>query len=86
MHLGIRNNLLGLTEISQLEKLNQFGMIVENAIVERLNSILQSSAPDARRHYWWTKTKEEVDIVIHFPGRLLSIEVKIEYLYFLLPR
>lgn len=74
--LGIRNSLLGLTSLSQLEKLNQFGMVFENSIVERLNSLLQFTRPDARLHYWRTKTKEEVDIVIYLPDRLLPIEVK----------
>jgi uncharacterized protein len=74
--LGIRNSLLGLTGIPQLEKLNQFGMVFENAIVERLNTVLHLTGPDARLHYWRTKTKEEVDIVIYTPDRLLPIEVK----------
>jgi len=74
--LGIRNSLLGLTTLSQLEKLNQFGMVFENSIVERLNSVLQLTGPDARLHYWRTKTKEKVDIVIHKPDRLIPVEVK----------
>lgn len=74
--LGIRNSLLGLTSISQLEKLNQYGMVFENAIVGRLNAILPLTGHEARLHYWRTKAKEEVDIVIYTPDRLLPIEVK----------
>ncbi|SPD74704.1 hypothetical protein PITCH_A300007 [uncultured Desulfobacterium sp.] len=74
--LGIRNSLLGLTSISQLEKLNQYGMVFENAIVDRLYATLPLTRHEARLHYWRTKAKEEVDIVIYTPDRLLPIEVK----------
>ncbi len=74
--LGIRNSLIGLTSVSQLEKLNHYGMVFENAIVERLHAILPSAGYEARLHYWRTKTKEEVDIVVYTPERLLPIEVK----------
>ncbi|MDM7920217.1 MAG: ATP-binding protein, partial [Methanosarcina sp.] len=74
--LGIRNSLLGLTNISQLEKLNQFGMVFENAIFQRLNAFLPFTGEGARLYYWRTKTKEEVDIVVYTPERLLPIEIK----------
>lgn len=73
---GIRNSLLGLTSISQLERLNQYGVSFENAIVNRLNAVISSAGYDARLHYWRTKTKEEVDIVVYTSDRLLPIEVK----------
>ncbi len=37
--LGVRNSLLGLNSISQIENLGQYGIIFENAIVERLNTM-----------------------------------------------
>lgn len=74
--LGIRNSLLGLNSISQIEKLGQYGIIFENAIVEKLNTIMPFMELEARLHYWRTKTKEEVDIVIYTPERLLPIEIK----------
>jgi predicted AAA+ superfamily ATPase len=74
--LGIRNSLLGLNSISQIEKLGQYGIIFENAIVEKLNTIMPPMELEARLHYWRTKTKEEVDIVVYTPERLLPIEIK----------
>lgn len=74
--LGIRNSLLGLTDISQMEKLNQFGMVFENAIFQRLNALLPLTGQSARLYYWRTKTKEEVDIIVYTPERLLPIEIK----------
>lgn len=74
--LGVRNSLLGLNSISQIEKLGQYGIIFENAIVERLNTIMSLTVHEARLHYWRTKTKEEVDIVVYTPERLLPIEIK----------
>ncbi len=74
--LGIRNALIGLNSISQLERLNQYGMVFENAIVGRLSTIMPYAAYGTRLHYWRTKTKEEVDIVVYTPERLLPIEVK----------
>jgi predicted AAA+ superfamily ATPase len=73
---GIRNSLLGLTDITQLEKLNQFGMVFENAIFQRLNALLPLTGKGARFYYWRTKAKEEVDIVVYTPERLLPIEIK----------
>ena len=74
--LGIRNSLIGLNSVSQLERLNQYGMVFENAIVARLTAMLPSAGYEGRLHYWRTKTKEEVDIVVYTPERLLPIEVK----------
>ncbi|MEC4675930.1 MAG: DUF4143 domain-containing protein, partial [Nitrospirota bacterium] len=74
--LGIRNSLLGLNSISQIEKLGQYGIIFENAIVERLNTIMPFMLHEARLHYWRTRAKEEVDIVVYTPERLLPIEIK----------
>jgi predicted AAA+ superfamily ATPase len=72
----MRNSLLGLDSISQIEKLGQYGIIFENAIVEKLNTIMPFMEREARLHYWRTKTKEEVDIVVCTPERLLPVEVK----------
>ncbi|MBI5740889.1 MAG: ATP-binding protein [Nitrospirae bacterium] len=74
--LGIRNSLLGLNSVSQIEKLGQYGIIFENAIVEKLNTIAPFMGHEARLHYWRTKTKEEVDIIVYTPERLLPIEIK----------
>ncbi len=73
---GIRNSLLGLNNILQIERLNQFGAVFENAILERLNTAMFLSGHEARLYYWRTKAKEEVDIVIYTPERLLPVEVK----------
>lgn len=74
--LGLRNILLGLADIAQLEKLNQYGIVLENAMVDRLNAYLPRLSPGARLHYWRTKSKEEVDLVIYTPDRLIPLEVK----------
>ncbi len=74
--LGIRNSLLGLNNISQIEKLGQYGIILENAIVEKLHTIASFMEHEAKLHYWRTKTKEEVDIIVYTPERLLPIEIK----------
>lgn len=74
--LGMRNSLLGLNSLSQIEKLGQYGIIFENAIVEKLNTIMPFMEHEARLHYWRTRTKEEVDIVVCTPERLLPIEIK----------
>lgn len=74
--LGMRNSLLGLSNLSQIEKLGQYGVVVENAIVERLDTAISRMGYNAKLHYWRTKAKEEVDIVVYTPERLLPIEVK----------
>ena len=74
--LGMRNSLLGLNSISQIEKLGQYGVILENAIVEKLNTVMPFMKHEARLHYWRTKTKEEVDIIVYTPEKLLPIEIK----------
>ena len=74
--LGMRNSLLGLNSISQIEKLGQYGIILENAIVEKLNTIAPFMKHEARLHYWRTRTKEEVDIIVYTPEKLLPIEIK----------
>ena len=74
--LGMRNSLLGLNSISQIDKLGQYGVILENAIVEKLNTIMPYMEHETRLHYWRTRTKEEVDIVVYTPEKLLPIEIK----------
>ncbi|MBI4691206.1 MAG: ATP-binding protein [Nitrospirae bacterium] len=74
--LGLRNSILGLTSLAQAEKLGQKGVLLENAVCERLSSIISLSDREARLHYWRTKTKEEVDFVVVTPERVLPIEVK----------
>ncbi|MEW6417926.1 MAG: ATP-binding protein [Nitrospirota bacterium] len=74
--LGMRNSLLGLNNLSQIEKLGQYGVVIENAIVERLSTAISLMGYDAKLHYWRTKAKEEVDILVYTSERLLPIEVK----------
>jgi predicted AAA+ superfamily ATPase len=74
--LGLRNILLGLTSIAQLERLNQYGLTLENAVVNRLSAWLPLLNPEIRLHYWRTRSKEEVDLVISAPDRLIPVEVK----------
>jgi len=74
--LGMRNILLGLNTISQIEKLGQYGIILENAIVEKLHAIAPFMRHEARLHCWRTKTKDEVDIIVCTPEKLLPIEIK----------
>ncbi|MBI4745517.1 MAG: ATP-binding protein [Deltaproteobacteria bacterium] len=75
--LGIRNSLLNLNSLSQLERLGQMGMALENMILERMDTaIRQLEVGETRLHYWRTKAKEEVDIVIEAPEHLLPVEVK----------
>ena len=74
--LGLRNILLGLTSIAQLERINQYGITLENAVVNRLSAWLPLLNPEDRLHYWRTRSKEEVDLVISTPDRLIPLEVK----------
>ena len=46
-------------------------------MLERMDTaIKQLEAGEIRLHYWRTRTKEEVDIVVQTPERLLPIEIK----------
>jgi predicted AAA+ superfamily ATPase len=74
--LGIRNALIGLTSIAQMERLNQLGVTLENAVVNRIVQRMVFAKETVSLHYWRTKTKEEVDLVIVTPERLLPIEIK----------
>ncbi len=74
--LGLRNALLGLDDLSRIESLGQSGVVLENVLVERLQSIIAREEYGTRLHYWRTRTKEEVDIVLAGPAGLLPIEVK----------
>ena len=74
--LGIRNILLGITDLALLERLNLLGSSLENLIEERLQAELTLTRRQARLHYWRTKAKEEVDLVVATPQTLLPIEIK----------
>jgi hypothetical protein len=74
--LGIRNALIGLTSLTQMERLNQLGVTLENAVVNRIVQRMVFTEWSVRLHYWRTKAKEEVDLVIATPERLLPVEIK----------
>jgi len=74
--MGLRNILLGLTTLTQLELLNQYGIVLENTVINRLNAHISRLSPEVRLHYWRTKTKEEVDLVLYSPDKLIPVEVK----------
>jgi uncharacterized protein len=74
--LGLRNILLGLDSINQIERFNQYGITLENLMLTRLVTLLPLFSPEVRLHYWRTKAKEEVDLVIQSPERMIPIEVK----------
>jgi len=74
--LGIRNALIGLTSLTQMERLNQLGVTLENAVVNRIVQRMVFTEGSVRLHYWRTKAKEEVDLVIATPERLLPVEIK----------
>jgi uncharacterized protein len=74
--LGLRNILLGLTSVAQLERINQYGVALENSIANRLAAWLPLLNPELRLHYWRTRSQEEVDLVISAPDRLIPVEVK----------
>lgn len=74
--LGLRNILLGLTSVAQLERVNQYGVALENSIANRLSAWLPLLNPELRLHYWRTRSQEEVDLVISAPDRLIPVEVK----------
>lgn len=74
--LGIRNMLLGITDLALLERLNILGASIENFVVQRLESELSLTRSHARLHYWRTKTREEVDLVVATAETLLPIEIK----------
>ena len=66
--LGIRNALIGLTSLTQMERLNQLGVTLENAVVNRIVQRMVFTEGSVRLHYWRTKAKEEVDLVIATPS------------------
>jgi predicted AAA+ superfamily ATPase len=74
--LGLRNILLGLTSVAQLERINQYGVALENSMANRLSAWLPLLNPELRLHYWRTRSQEEVDLVISAPDRLIPVEVK----------
>ena len=74
--LGIRNILLGITDLALLERLNLLGSSLENLVEERLQAELILTRRQARLHYWRTKAKDEVDLVVATPQTLLPIEIK----------
>jgi predicted AAA+ superfamily ATPase len=45
-------------------------------VVNRLSAWLPLLNPEVRLHYWRTRSKEEVDLVISAPDRLIPMEVK----------
>jgi len=79
--MGIRNILLGITEMSLMEKLNLLGNSLENLVATRLQSELLLTRISASLHYWQTKAKEDVDLVLATPQTLLPIEIKSERVY-----
>lgn len=74
--LGIRNMLLGITDLALLERLNLMGSSLENLVEERLQTELLLTHRQARLHFWRTKSKDEIDLVVVTPQRLLPIEIK----------
>jgi len=79
--MEIRNILLGITEMSLMEKLNLLGNSLENLVATRLQSELLLTRISASLHYWQTKAKEDVDLVLATPQTLLPIEIKSERVY-----
>jgi len=79
--MGIRNILLGITEMSLMEKLNLLENSLENLVATKLQTELLLTRISASLHYWRTKAKEEVDLVVATPQTLLPIEIKIERVY-----
>jgi predicted AAA+ superfamily ATPase len=79
--LGIRNILLGITELTLLDKLNLLGTSLENLVAERIQADLFLTRSQANLHYWRTKAKEEVDLVVVTPEMLLPIEIKSDRTY-----
>jgi len=79
--LGIRNILLGITELTLLDKLNLLGTSLENLVAERIQADLLLTRSQANLHYWRTKAKEEVDLVVVTPQMLLPIEIKSDRTY-----
>ena len=75
--LGLRNSLLRLNDVSQMKNLGQYGLALENAVIRRLDTAISCCREyEARLHFWRTKNKEEVDIAVCIPERLMPIEVK----------
>ncbi len=64
--MGIRNILLGITEMSLMEKLNLLGNSLENLVATKLQTELLLTRVSASLHYWRTKAKEEVDLVVGY--------------------
>jgi len=79
--MEIRNILLGITEMSLMEKLNLLGNSLENLVATRLQSELLLTRISASLHYWQRKAKEDVDLVLATPQTLLPIEIKSERVY-----
>ncbi len=79
--LGIRNILLGITDLALLDKLKLLGTSLENLVAERIQAELFLTRSEAKLHYWRTKAKEEVDLVVVTPQMFLPIEIKSDRTY-----
>jgi uncharacterized protein len=77
--LGIRNMLLGITDLALLERLNILGASLENLVAQRLQTEITLTRSHARLHYWRTRSKEEVDLVVATARTLLPIEIKSDH-------
>jgi len=70
--LGIRNILLGITELALLDKLESAGDVAgkPGCRTDSGGSITHPQSGPIL-HYWRTKAKEEVDLVVVTPQMLL---------------
>ena len=71
--------LLGITDLALLERLNILGTSLENLVAQRLQTEITLTRSHARLHYWRTKTKEEVDLVVATAQTLLPLEIKSDH-------
>lgn len=68
---GFRNNLV--ENMGELNKRQDAGAIVENAVFTRLNELLDGGE---KLNFWRTKSGAEVDFILRIKGEIIPIEVK----------
>lgn len=73
---GLAAWLAGISNIESLERRNDLGFWLEQAVFQTLQ-VWKASDPNKRRIYFWRDTKSsEVDFVLEQDGSLVTIELK----------
>lgn len=69
-------HFLKITDIESLIAHSHFGQIWESFIIEQIIKVQSLTLYNTDYHYYRTKSRAEVDLVIEAPGALIPVEVK----------